>query len=706
MADIPVKYYKAVIRSEKFKPNNPQDLENPPEVINPIGSMPTTLYKLLGDVTDSDFIGKNGRVPVVNDENVLTLEPLPQLQENGLISGGIVQWTGIGYIFNVSGAFYRIGGVYYESPPIQITLATPDVTNNRIDVFAVDINGVALAITGTPSGSPVKPQIDPQTQLELTSVIVTASTTVPVLTTEVIYDQNIEWTGSSTGTGTVAFNSAVNPFQGSLSIEATNIQNGLKIRLTDGSDYDLSTVQTLGLQINLKATMGAGINIGVTFLNSSGNPISTELILSHDKSLLGYQFVGIALSQFSFTSFLARSIEFRYIRTKGTIIYSGFFLDIIKLEGGINPPMGVSSFLALSDTPSTYSGQAGKTVAVKADESGLEFVTGGGGASTFITLTDTPSTYVAQANKFPRVNGGETALVFDTVSPYDLDQEAATDGQVLAWSSANSRYQPTPGGGSIDQDNKIRVIEIPSSELPANPSEQDIVDWLNTEGLTISDKEIIGIEIITVPVNGLLVYYKLDEESGTILYDSQSTNDATLVGGTLNQVGKIENAVLFNGTSSQNFSVSGIVLGNQASVNLWVKLPAHTPSVSSKTGLMELNTADFATHYPFTDGNIYTSILTSVRKNIGVGIVADRTVWHMVTVTANVDTNVYKFYQNATLVFTGTVGTMPELATMVFAKSKGAFYFDGTMDEVGIWERELNAAEITQLYNGGNGVTL
>lgn len=382
MADIPIKFYKSVVRSQKFNPSNPPDLEDPAPVVNPPGTVPTTLYKLLGDVTDSDFIGKNGFVPVVNDENVLTLEPLPQLQENGLISGGIVQWTGIGYIFNVSGAFYRIGGISYESPPIQITLATPDVTNNRIDVFAVNSSGVALAITGNPSGSPVKPQIDPQTQLELTSVIVTASTTVPTLTEEVIYDENTEWTGSTTGTGTVAFNSTVDPFQGTVSINATNIQNGLKIRLTDGSDYDLSTVQTLGFQINLKATMGAGINIGVTFLNSSGSPISTELILNHDKSLLGYQFIGIALNQFSFTSFLARSIEFRYIRTKGTVIYSGFFLDIIKLEGGINPPLGVSSFLALSDTPTTYSGQAGKTVAVKSDESGLEFVTGGGGGIT------------------------------------------------------------------------------------------------------------------------------------------------------------------------------------------------------------------------------------------------------------------------------------------------------------------------------------
>ena len=32
-------------------------------------------------------------------------------------------------------------------------------------------------------------------------------------------------------------------------------------------------------------------------------------------------------------------------------------------------------------------------------------------------------------------------------------------------------------------------------------------------------------------------------------------------------------------------------------------------------------------------------------------------------------------------------------------------YLDGTMDEVGIWERALTSAEITQLYNGGTGIS-
>jgi hypothetical protein len=71
-----------------------------------------------------------------------------------------------------------------------------------------------------------------------------------------------------------------------------------------------------------------------------------------------------------------------------------------------------------------------------------------GGPSNFISLTDTPANYTGSANKFPRVNGTPDALIFDTISPFDLDQEGATDGQVLTWVSANSKYEPvTPSGG-------------------------------------------------------------------------------------------------------------------------------------------------------------------------------------------------------------------------------------------------------------------
>jgi len=72
-----------------------------------------------------------------------------------------------------------------------------------------------------------------------------------------------------------------------------------------------------------------------------------------------------------------------------------------------------SSFLALSDTPEDYIGQAGKSVIVNPEETGLIFGEGGG-AATFTGLTDTPASYSGSALKYVRVNAGATALEFSS----------------------------------------------------------------------------------------------------------------------------------------------------------------------------------------------------------------------------------------------------------------------------------------------------
>lgn len=75
-----------------------------------------------------------------------------------------------------------------------------------------------------------------------------------------------------------------------------------------------------------------------------------------------------------------------------------------------------SLFTALTDTPANYTGQAGKVVAVKTDETGLEFITGSAGATLFTALTDTPANYTGSALKVVRVNSGATGLEFVAAS--------------------------------------------------------------------------------------------------------------------------------------------------------------------------------------------------------------------------------------------------------------------------------------------------
>ena len=348
MADIPVKIYRSSQVRPNTSPTNPSfPADQDPVIENPSGTTVTT-YKALGDTLDTSFIGKNGFTPIVVNESDLQLIPLAQVQENGLISGGIVQWTGNGYEFNISSAIYRIGGNNYASPASIKTLATPDATNDRIDVFAVDINNEVVVITGTPATTPIKPQVNPATQLELTSVIVTAASTTPTLTDEVVYDENTEWTGTSSGTGTANFSSTTSPYQGTLSIETTNIQDGFTIILDNGSDFDLGTVQTFGFQIKLKASMPAGQNILFSLLDASNNPIAKPITIQIDKGITTYQFSGLILSSLGLLTNLVRKVRFGFLRTGGIPTFAGYFLDIVKFEGGINPPVNISNHNSLN----------------------------------------------------------------------------------------------------------------------------------------------------------------------------------------------------------------------------------------------------------------------------------------------------------------------------------------------------------------------
>jgi len=80
-------------------------------------------------------------------------------------------------------------------------------------------------------------------------------------------------------------------------------------------------------------------------------------------------------------------------------------------DGAPGTPCSDTLFTQLQDTPQSYSGNAGKTLVVNADENALEFADGGGGggATKFVDLTDTPSTMTA--GKMLQVSGDGTALI-------------------------------------------------------------------------------------------------------------------------------------------------------------------------------------------------------------------------------------------------------------------------------------------------------
>ena len=78
----------------------------------------------------------------------------------------------------------------------------------------------------------------------------------------------------------------------------------------------------------------------------------------------------------------------------------------------IAPGGGAAAFTDLTDVPAVYTGDGGKVVKVKADETGLEFVAGGAGVASFNDLDDVPASYVDQAGLFVRVKATEDGLEY------------------------------------------------------------------------------------------------------------------------------------------------------------------------------------------------------------------------------------------------------------------------------------------------------
>lgn len=77
----------------------------------------------------------------------------------------------------------------------------------------------------------------------------------------------------------------------------------------------------------------------------------------------------------------------------------------------------------------------------------------GGGATTFLELTDTPSTYIGQAGKFPKVNAGENGLEFDDVPSGNTEpivitaNKIAVNGETYHNLGNNTYTDPTPVNG-------------------------------------------------------------------------------------------------------------------------------------------------------------------------------------------------------------------------------------------------------------------
>jgi len=170
-----------------------------------------------------------------------------------LVSGSIT-WSGSGLVYDATDLDYYILCSRYFANSTTLTLAVADPTFPRIDKFYADITGAIGVITGTPATNPQEPQVNPLTQIDLGFVYIPAGSTVPAGTTQtVIYNENVEWSGTS-DVPSINFAYATNPYIGSLSTYLPSAPNSSYVEWqSNGIDYLFSEAQYLKFWVRLNA---------------------------------------------------------------------------------------------------------------------------------------------------------------------------------------------------------------------------------------------------------------------------------------------------------------------------------------------------------------------------------------------------------------------------------------------------------------------
>ena len=81
--------------------------------------------------------------------------------------------------------------------------------------------------------------------------------------------------------------------------------------------------------------------------------------------------------------------------------------------------------------------------------------------------------------------------------------------------------------------------------------------------------------------------------------------------------------------------------------------------------------------------------------------------WHHVVVTLNVVGGAVKIYVDGGVAEDSGIANIDFLPASRFyiGARAGALWYEGIINEIGIWERELTVAEVAELYNTGIGIT-
>lgn len=214
-------------------------------------------------------------------------------------------------------------------------------------------------------------------------------------------------------------------------------------------------------------------------------------------------------------------------------------------------------------------------------------------------------------------------------------------------------------------------------------------------------------------INKTNAYYKLDELSGVVV-DSTGNFSATNTGATQGAVGKLGTAYNFTRVESDNINYSGnlSITSYPFSIQAWVKQPSIT-NPGEQTIIDLGNTQNDDNDWAFgidTSGNLFILARTTSGSDSSASTtkINDST-YHHIVVVFNASNNRTLYLDGNAILNQSTSIAMNFTnyfcvgASATTAGCTSNFY-NGSIDEIGVFGRLLNITDVRELYNSGNGL--
>jgi hypothetical protein len=203
-------------------------------------------------------------------------------------------------------------------------------------------------------------------------------------------------------------------------------------------------------------------------------------------------------------------------------------------------------------------------------------------------------------------------------------------------------------------------------------------------------------------LDGLVAYWKFDEGSGTTAADATGGGlDLTASGSSWDSSGLINAGAAIGSSSNYGgavFSSDAVSYAPPYTLNFWIK--------EKETGQKNFSGA-------FSSGGNSSSnfqLMSDGSGNLtyqGAATIAfgpESTSWIMLTLAVDESGNVQTYYSGVAA-NSGT-DSYTTINNFYVGRNRGLnFYLYATFDEMGFWSRVLSADEISDLYNGGSGLS-